>query len=88
MKAAFDIGPRPTKLIGSTAVSSIGSNDKSGRPTLLSCELNEKLRTMIQSMRIWGTPINIHIVRGVLTGLVRSDVERYGQYLDFQVTRA
>ena len=38
-------------------------------------------------MRISGAPINIHTARGVLAGVVRSDVEKYGQYLDFQVTR-
>ena len=60
---------------------------KRGRPTLLSSELDAKLRAMIQHMRISGAPINIHTVRGILAGLVHSDVERYGHYLDFQVTR-
>ena len=39
-------------------------------------------------MRISGTQFNIHTVRGVLAGLVRSDVQNYGKYLDFEVTRA
>ena len=60
---------------------------KRGRPTLLSSELDAKLRTMIKDMRISGAPINIHTVRGVQADLVRSDLETYGQYLDFQVTR-
>ena len=38
-------------------------------------------------MRIQGAPINIYTVCGVLAGLVHSDVEKYGHYLDFQATR-
>ena len=60
---------------------------KRGRPTLVSSELDAKLRTIIQNMRISGAPINIHTVRGVLPDVVRSDMEKYGLYLDFQVTR-
>ena len=45
------------------------------------------LSTMIKNIRISSAPINIHTVQGVLAGLVSSDVEKYGQYLDFQVTR-
>ena len=56
-------------------------------PTLVSSELDTKLRTMIQNIRISSAPINIHTVQDVLAGLVPSDVEKYGQYLDFQVTR-
>ena len=43
---------------------------KGGKPTLLSSELDAKLRTMIQNMRISGAPINIPTVRGVLASLV------------------
>ena len=39
-------------------------------------------------MRISGAPINIHTARGVIAGVVRSDVEKYRQYPDFQVTRS
>ena len=60
---------------------------KRGRPTLLSSELHANLRTMIQNMRISGAPIIINTVRGVLVGLVCYDVEKYGRYLDFQLTR-
>ena len=42
---------------------------------------------MIQNMRIQGAPINIYTVCDVLAGLVPSDVEKYGHYLDFQATR-
>ena len=59
---------------------------KRGRPTLLSAELDAKLQAMIENLRMSGAPINLHTVRGVLAGLVRSDVEKYGHYLDFQVT--
>ena len=58
---------------------------KHERPTLLSAELDTKLRAMIQNLRISGASINLHTVRGVLAGLVHSDVEKYGHYLDFQV---
>ena len=58
---------------------------KGGRPTLLSSELDAKLRTMIQNMRISGAPINIPTLRCVLASLVHSYVEKYGQYLGFQV---
>ena len=51
---------------------------KRGRPTLLPSELDEKLSTMIKSMRVLDTPINIRIARGVLIGLVCSNAERYG----------
>ena len=60
---------------------------KRGRPTLYHLNSMQKMRTMIQNFRISGAPINIHTVHGVLAGLVRSDVEKYGQYLDFQVKR-
>ena len=93
-KAALDAGPRYTNLswFNKKAEEKIDDDDlniglKDGRPTLLSFELDAKLRTMIQNMRISGAPINIHTVRGVQAGLVCSDVEKYGQYLDFQVTR-
>lgn len=33
-------------------------------------------------MRISGAPINIHTARGVIAGVVRSDVEKYRQYPD------
>ena len=58
---------------------------KRGRSTLLSSEFDAKLRTMIQNTGIGCT--HKYTVRGVLGGLVRSDVEKYGHYLDFQVTR-
>ena len=61
---------------------------KRGRLTVLSAELDTKLRAMNKNLRIYGAPINIHTRCGVLAGLVRSDVEKYGQYLDFEVTRA
>ena len=42
---------------------------------------------MVQNMRASGAPINIHTMRGMVASLVRSEVEKYGHYLDFQVTR-
>lgn len=61
---------------------------KRGRPTLLSSELDEKLRRMIINLRTAGAMINIHVVRGVLAGLIRSDVKKYGIFVEFQVTRS
>ena len=41
----------------------------------------------MQNMRISAAPISNHTVRGALAGLVCCDVEKYRQYLNFQVTR-
>ena len=58
------------------------------RPNFLSYELNAKLRTAIQNkssdwVRKSSALINIHTMCVMLAGLVCSDVEKYGQYLDF-----
>ena len=43
---------------------------------------------MITNLRTAGAMINIHVVRGVLAGLIRSDVKKYGMFVEFQVTRS
>ena len=72
------------------------SNDESplkightrGRPLLLDVELDLKLRSMVLSLRTAGDSINQHVVRGVLMGLVRSNPEKFGKYINFEVTRS
>ena len=76
------------QLVQQTTQTNIVISVKCGRPTLLPFELDEKLTTMIKSMRILDRPINIHIVRGFVTGFFCSDAEKYGYYLDLQVTTA
>ena len=48
---------------------------KRGRPAKLSEELHQKLRAMIINLRTAAAVINIHVVRGVLAGIVRSNLE-------------
>ena len=55
---------------------------------VLSEELDQKLRAMIVNLRTAGAVKNIHVVRGVLAGIVRSNLEKLGQFSDFEVTRS
>ena len=50
-------------------------------------ELDEKLRLLITNMRTTGGTINKHVIYGILMGLIRADISRYGGYLDFTVTK-
>ena len=43
---------------------------------------------MLVNLRIAGAGINIHVVSGVLNGLIRANPERFGKYMDFKVTRS
>ena len=43
---------------------------------------------MIVSLRAAGAVINIHVVRGVLAGIVKSNLEKSGQISDFEVARS
>ena len=61
---------------------------KSGRPTILSEEVDQKLRAMIVNLRTAGAVINIHAVRSVLAGIVRLNLKKCGQFSDFEVTRS
>ena len=31
--------------------------------------------------------INIHVIHGILMGLIKADLAKYGQYLEFNATR-
>jgi len=59
-----------------------------GRPLYLEEELDSKLRSMLTSLRVAGAGINIHVVRGVLNGLIRANPVKYGKCLEFKVTRS
>ena len=59
---------------------------KRGRPLLLSDDLDFKLRSFLTNLRTAGGTINRHVLYGVLMGLIKSDLSRYGQYLEFCVT--
>ena len=52
----------------------------------MSEELDQKLRAMVLNLRTAGAVINIHVVRGVLAGNVRSNLEIFGQFPDFEMT--
>ena len=52
----------------------------------MSEELDQKLRAMTVNLRASGANINIHVVRGVLAGIVRSNLEKFGKF--FEVTRS
>ena len=59
---------------------------KRGRPTMLPEELDAKLcKTVLLSLKISGAVINSTTIRGILMRLIRSDLLKYGQYLDFEV---
>ena len=59
-----------------------------GRPLLLEEELDHKLWSMLTSLRLAGAGINIHVIRGVLNGLVWANPVKYGKYVEFNVTRS
>ena len=59
---------------------------KRGRPLLLPEELDFKLRSFIINLRTAGGTINRHVLYGVLMGLIKSDLAKYGQYLEFHIT--
>ena len=54
----------------------------------MSEEPDQKLRAMIANLRTAGAIINIHVVRGVLAGIVRSNLDKFGQFSDFEVIRS
>ena len=60
----------------------------SGRPKILSEELDQKLKPMTVNLRTAGAVINIHDVRSVLGVILRSNLERFGQFSDFEMTRS
>ena len=48
-----------------------------GRLLYLEEELDTKLRSMLTSLRVAGAGINIHVVRGVLNGLIPANPVKY-----------
>ena len=62
--------------------------EKRGRPLLLEEELDRKLRAMVITLRKAGSVINVHVIRGILMGLIRSNSTQFGQYCVFVVTRS
>ena len=58
-----------------------------GRPLLLPAELDEKLRLFITNTRTADGTINKHVIYGILMGLFKAEMTRYGGYLDFTVTK-
>ena len=57
-----------------------------GRQLILDEALDLKLRSMLVKLRLAGAGINIHVVSGVLNGLIRANPERFGKYMEFKVT--
>lgn len=53
---------------------------------LLPDEIDQKHRMFINNTRKAGGTVNKHVVYGVLMGLIKSDLARYGRYLDFVIT--
>ena len=59
---------------------------KRGRPLYLPTILDSKLQKFLKNLRkAWGG-VNRHVVKGVLMGLIKSDLEAYGSLLDFYVS--
>ena len=58
-----------------------------GISPLLPAELDEKLRLFITNMRTAGGTINKHVIYGILMGLIKAEMTRYGGYLYFTVTK-
>ena len=59
-----------------------------GRPLILDEALDLKLSSMLIKLRLAGAGINIHVVSGMLNGLIRANPERFGKYMEFKVTRS
>lgn len=59
---------------------------KGGRPLLLSDDLDFKLRSFLTNLRSDSGTKNKHILYGVLMSLTKSDLSRYGRYLELCVT--
>ena len=59
-----------------------------GQPLILDEALHLKLRSMLVKLRLAGASINIHVVSGVINGLIRANPERFRKYMEFKVTRS
>ena len=65
----------------------ISIGEKRGRPLSPPVELDAKLKTFIVCLREAGANINHYVIHGVLMGLIKADLSKYGSCLDFSVTR-
>ena len=61
---------------------------KRGRPLLLSDGLDFKLRSFLTNLRSASGTKNKHVLYGVLMGLTKSDLSRYGRYLELALPMA
>ena len=59
-----------------------------GRSLLLDAELDSNLGSLIVSLYTAGAGKNILVVSGVLMGLVQSNLQKFGKYLNFHVSRS
>ena len=59
-----------------------------GRPLLIEEVIDLKLRSMLVNLRIAAAGINIHVVSGILNGLIRANPGRFGKHMDFKMTRS
>ena len=62
-------------------------SEKRGRPLSLPEELDFKLQKFLMNIRKAGGIVNQHVVKGVLMGFIKSDMEKYSRQLEFSVTR-
>ena len=75
-----------SQIKNATSEKTITIGTKRGRPLQLPDELDTKLRKFLVNLRDAGGNVNRTVVYGVLMGLIQSDLERYGRFLDFNVT--
>ena len=76
-KASFPVWSNCAKFTNSYAISA-----KRGRPLYLPEELDKNFSGFITHMWMAGETINCHMVFGVLTGLIKSDIITYRMYLE------
>ena len=55
---------------------------------LIEEELDLNLHSVLINLQTAGATINIHVVSVVLNGLIRTNPERFGKYMDFKVTKS
>ena len=65
----------------------ISIGEKRGTPLSLPVELDAKFKKFIVCLREAGGNINQHVIHGVLMGLIKADLSKYGSCLDFNVPR-
>ena len=65
----------------------VSISKRRGRPLSLPNELDTKLRSFLLNLRKAGGVVNKFVVKGVLMGLIRSNMVQFGAYADFKVTR-